>query len=368
MAGVLARRKKPQAGGTGLSPAVTAHEPVGSAATPVRVRTGTHPGTMARSALPVSNDRTLFHEPWWLDAATNGDWHQVEVTRDGLVVGWLPFTHESRAGTVSLEMPPYSRVLGPLLSLPESKPVRRLANVRSIVAELISKLPLHGRFRQYLPPSATEIAFAFKLNGWIIDQRFTFQIDPTNSLSSIWTGMSDKTRNVIRTGRKRFPLEHHRDIDRYLVLSHAQMQQQRRANRHDYGMLVRLFEASARRDQSIILTARLENGRDAASAILVWDNTTLYFWNAARDTLAAGNTAYSGLIWAAIQFAHERGLVFDFDGFSSPSSAMHLASFGGSLAVRPCVTNRSLVSRALILTRDIGRAAMRSEKRMDQNP
>ena len=42
---------------------------------------------------------TVFHEDWWLDAATDGNFSVVEVMSGGRTVGRLPFTMTSRRGS-----------------------------------------------------------------------------------------------------------------------------------------------------------------------------------------------------------------------------------------------------------------------------
>ena len=293
---------------------------------------------------------TIFHEPWWLDAAT-ADWQQVEVAWDGTVVGWLPFAVTRRYGSAKIGMPPYARVLGPVLNLPPSKPVTRFANVRSVVAALIAKLPRHDTFNQVLPPGS-EQGVAFALSGWTVNETYTFRVAPSVSLDAAWDAMSQKTRNVLRTAQSHMVAEQHGDLDRYFALSRMQFQQQGRADRHRYDVLSRVFAACAGRGRSTILTARDERGRDAASATLLWDDEALYFWTAARDLTTAGNGAYSFLVWEALRLALERDLTFDFDGFSSPASGLFLASFGAAPVVRPQVIHKTFLPRLYALARE----------------
>ena len=303
---------------------------------------------------------TIFHEPWWLDAATP-DWQQAEVAWDGTVVGWLPFAVARRYGSARLEMPPYARVLGPVLNLPSSKPVTRFANVRSVIAGLIARLPQHDSFMQVLPPGS-EQGVAFVLNGWTVEENFTFRVAPTVAPEAVLEGMGQKTRNVLRAARSRMVVEQHGDLDRYIALSQRQFRQQGRANRHRYDVLSRVFAACVARDRSTILTARCEDSRDAASAVLLWDDETLYFWTAARDLEAAGNGAYSLVIWEALCLALERGLTFDFDGFASPASGIFLASFGGVPMVRPRIVHQSFLPRVYTLAKEMSRRALSPER------
>src|SRR3569832_1724176 len=85
--------------------------------------------------------RDVFSEEWWLEAASGGAWEQVEVGDRCGAHAILPFMRERRYGAVRLSMPPYTRTLGPIFSLPPCKPVTRLDSMRSLAADLLDRLP-----------------------------------------------------------------------------------------------------------------------------------------------------------------------------------------------------------------------------------
>lgn len=305
-----------------------------------------------RADVPAPAPGTIFHEEWWLEAACPGAWGCAEVAWDGRIVGRLPYAIERRHGTTRLGMPKYTRVLGPALALPPSKPVTWRANARAVVADLVARLPRHDSFAQHLAPEAgTDFAFLL-LQGWTVAQSYTFQFARGTDPAAAWEGMDQKTRNVVRGARKRLTVEQHADPDRFVALARSQFARQRRRDGHDYAALRRVTAACLGRQRATILTAH-DGAKDAASAILLWDARTLYLWNAARDIETAGNAAFSFLAWEALGFALGRGLTFDFDGFASPTSAAFLLSFGGEPKVRPLVLRRGLVTRAYEAAKDL---------------
>ena len=304
----------------------------------------------AEAALPAS--ATIFHEEWWLDAACPGRWGRAEIAWDGKRVGCLPYAIERRHGTTRLVMPKYTRVLGPVLTLPPSKPVTWNANACAVVADLVGHLPRHDSFKQYLAPEAGT-AFAFLQQGWTVAHSYTFQFARGTDAAVAWADMDQKTRNVVRGARKRLVVEQHADLGRFVTLARKQFARQGQRDGHDYAALERLAGASLDHERAVILAAR-DGVKDAASAILLWDAATLYLWNAARDVEIAGNAAFSFLVWEALSFALGRGLTFDFDGFASPSSAAFLLSFGGEPKVRPVILRRGIVTKAYEAAKDIG--------------
>ncbi len=296
--------------------------------------------------------RTIFHEEWWLEAACPGAWGCAETAWDGKLVGRLPYAMVRRHGTTRLIMPKYTRVLGPMLALPPSKPVTWRANACAVIADLVARLPCHDSFKQSLAPEAGT-AFAFLVQGWTVAHSYTFQVACGTDAAVVWTGMDQKTRNIVRSARRRMTVEQHADLDRFVALARKQFARQRRRDEHDYAALERLAGASLDRERAVILTAR-DGVKDAASAILLWDAGTLYLWNAARDVEVAGNAAFSVLVWEALRFALGRGLTFDFDGFASPASAAFLLSFGGEPKVRPVILRRGVVTRSYEAAKEVG--------------
>jgi hypothetical protein len=289
---------------------------------------------------------TLFHEIWWLEAASRGIIDSVSVTRDGICVANLFFVRLNTFGVRQIRMPPYTRVLGPTFALPPSKPSTRLMNVRRLVGELIGKLPPHDRLLLTLPP-ASESAFAFSLAGYALEPNYTFRVAQTVPLSDLWHGMDQKTRNVIRTAMRKSSVSRHYDIDRFKRLSLLQHP----GNLNDFESLERIFSACAARNRTVILTAQDENGRDAASAILVWGAGTAYYLLSARNPAIATSGSNSLLIWAAMEFAKELNVIFDFDGYGNSGGGLFLEKFGLVPEARQTVLFANTRGRLLELAR-----------------
>jgi hypothetical protein len=74
---------------------------------------------------------TIFHEPWWLDIACDGDYREAIVVIDGKTVGRLPYRRRSQfPGLNTLGMPNLVHVL-PLRSRPRILNYVRSSNCRS---------------------------------------------------------------------------------------------------------------------------------------------------------------------------------------------------------------------------------------------
>jgi hypothetical protein len=306
----------------------------------------------------VSDAHTsIFDQSWWLDAATDNTWAQTEVSWDGKLVGSLRYWVRKRYGLTYIRMPPYTRTLAPRFNLPAVKPVKYLDSQIRVLKELLSQLPRHDRFEMTLSPHC-DAMFPFVQIGYTAAATYTFCATNDNPTDVIWSNMDQKTRNVVKTASKRFNVEFHNDIDRFIDLSKAQHSQNTKEDKNDYPALKRLWAACHNRGQITVLSIRGEDGFDAASSLLVQDRSYMYFLASARNPQISGNGANSLQIWKALNYAHDRGLSFDIDGYESSNSAKFLRSFGLSPVVRPVISKTSplfkaaLVARSLLFPRD----------------
>src|SRR4051812_753900 len=58
---------------------------------------------------------TIFHEGWWLDIVTGGNYKLAQVQENGEVIGRLPYFPRSRLGITYSIMPPMTHFVGPAI-------------------------------------------------------------------------------------------------------------------------------------------------------------------------------------------------------------------------------------------------------------
>jgi hypothetical protein len=292
----------------------------------------------------------IFEQAWWLDAATDHAWEQSQVMWDNRLVGWMPYSVTKRLGLKIIRMPPYTRTLTPRFNLPSAKPVRHLDNQVRVLSELLNQLPQHDRFEMTLSP-ASEAIFPFVQLRYTAAANYTFCTPPNSDAGTLWSGLDQKTRNVIKTSKKKFTAEFHDDFDRFIRLARTQYRLKRKRDFNDYPALTRLWEACHSRKQSIVLSILDEKGLDVASSLLIWDSTSLYFLASARNPHLSGNSANSLQIWEALSYARERGLSFDMDGYQSANAASFLRTFGLSPVIRPVINKTNPLLKAILTTK-----------------
>jgi lipid II:glycine glycyltransferase (peptidoglycan interpeptide bridge formation enzyme) len=295
---------------------------------------------------------SIFHEPWWLAAATNGNFREAIVSQGKDIIGRLPYVTKQRGPFRMVRMPPFTHVLGPAIDAGTGKPQTRLLRRLSITRSLIDQLPKSSYFHQHLDPSlddgfASADGLAFQERRFTVAPQYTFAIDCRRELDDIWAAMHQKTRQPIRRAQENYSVRNVDDpkcfVDFYLESAKASG----RANRIEFEHFPALFSECRARESGVILGAFDHDGMPVAMTYLVWGHGILYYLLSTRSFHSTAYGATSLLLWSAIKKAHELGLVLDLDGVYSSGTARFLSSFGGQIKTRLMIRRSRMPFAAL---------------------
>ncbi len=286
---------------------------------------------------------SLFHEYWWLDAATAGRFLEVQVRHGDHLVGRLPFCIVKRNGLRHLCMPDFTHTLGPLVNSGDGKQQTRMMNRLATVESLIKQLPPFDSFNIVTDSSADDgltavDGLAFQSRGFRVGYQFTFHLDCRADLKILQAGMESRVRQNIRRAGERYTVETIEDPHRFVSFY---LDNLRKANRNSYmsfDQFLVLFSESRARNCGLILAAMEPGGAPVAMTFIVWDNNRMYYLLTTRAPNANDNGSVSLLIWSAMQRAHDLGLTFDLDGVTTPGIARFLSGFGGAPRMRLVIT------------------------------
>jgi lipid II:glycine glycyltransferase (peptidoglycan interpeptide bridge formation enzyme) len=286
---------------------------------------------------------SLFHEHWWLAAATGGRFSEVEVKQGDYLAGRLPFVIVKKRGFRTLCMPPFTHLLGPLVNSSDGKLQTRMMNRLSTVRSLIDQLPAFDFFKQSIDPSTDDglaliDGLAFQDRGFQVSHQYTFQIDCRDDLESLMAGMHFKVRQHIRRAEEKCKIA---TIDDPQIFIEFYSENLRKTNRTSYMTFDRfpiLFSECRARNCGVILAALLPSGVPVAMTYLVWGGGIMYYLMTTRAPDVPDNGSVNLLIWSAMKRAHELGLLFDLDGVTTSGTARFLSGFGGTVKTRLTVT------------------------------
>lgn len=275
---------------------------------------------------------TLFHEPWWLAAASGGECQEVSITDGDRVVGRLPFVVRRRAGFRVIQMPPFTHVLGPCVADVDGKPQTTLLRRLSVIRSLIGQLPKFDHFKQALETFSDGLAF--QQSGFHVSVQYNFKIDCTVDPTILWDAMHFKTRQHIRRADEKFQISTCSDPNEFVRFYLDSLKNQNQTNTTDLKTFPGLYEACEARKCGVIVRASDSDKRAAGMMYLVWGHGVMYYLLSSRAGLDEDNGSINLLIWTAMKRAHDLGLCLDLDGISDPGTARFLSRFGGQMTSR----------------------------------
>jgi hypothetical protein len=209
---------------------------------------------------------TIFHEPWFLDAATNATYQEVTVTSAGRIVGRFPFTiARLPAGQFLCGMPELTHFLGPAIAAGAGSAVNRHLRRDGILRELLEKLPASSGVYQKLHRNIAD-TLVFQEFGYRTAVQFSYDIQPA-PVDLLWSGMRDKTRNVIRRAEEQYRVDELPDPVRFLSIYQENLQQRGRVNY--YSRMLSVCEAVLSRQRGRILAAVDSDGT-------VWQRSSIF--------------------------------------------------------------------------------------------
>jgi len=288
---------------------------------------------------------TIFHEEWWLDAATGGDFDVAEATAGGRTVGRFPFHMKRRFGLTMIRMPHLTYFLGPAIDEGEGSRNNRFLKRLEVTRELIDRLPSSSS-RYVKCHAGTTDVIAFQERGFRTYVQFTNEVHP-QPVEALWKQMRNKTRNVIRRAEERLVIREITDPVEFVQLFEWNLALKGMQSELNTKLCLKIIAASLERRRGRILAACDKSNQVVAANICVWDNTASYYLLSSR-TNNSGNGASSLLIWEAIKDAASRKLVFDFAGLGTYGSVLLYAGFGGTMSPRYVAVRTGSLARMVI--------------------
>ncbi len=286
---------------------------------------------------------TIFHQDWWLNAATEGDYAEAAVVHGGRKVGSFPYVRAPLlAGHFLCGMPPLTHFLGPAVDDGPGSACNQFLRRAQVVRELLRQLPASSGFWQKLH-RGTRDTLVFQELGYETAVQFTFEVPPAAE-AVLWANMRDKTRNVIRRAEEQHGVGEMHDVAAFASLYLDNLAASGRHSHYDRRLIERVCAAAIAHGQGRIIAALTGSGEAAAAIFYIWDSQSAYYLLSSRRQ-NSGNGAVSLLLWHAMRDVAARGLVFDFEGVVSTGSILFFTGFGGQVVPRYVVSRFTLGHR-----------------------
>lgn len=279
--------------------------------------------------------RSIFHEPWWLETATDGAWGVAEVKHGNTVVGEMPYMYTQKALWQISTLPPLTRTLGPVIRPHQSGAGERDWSQRlGIARDLIAQLPSYAHFHQTMDPRVSEAeALAFRLQGFNVKVAFTLISDAWTDEATAFAALRGTARTAVRRAQECLTVGPIDSLNAFLDFYNANLAVRKLDNRYGTATMERLLHEAIVREACTLLGAFDSKGALVAATVLLWDTQRAYYFLSTRRQ-DAHSGAVSLLIWSAMRMAGKRELSLDFDGVSTAGILKFLGGFGGRLVRR----------------------------------
>jgi hypothetical protein len=299
---------------------------------------------------------SLFQEPWWLAAATGGQYEEVTVERADRLVGRFPFVAARRGPFRISIMPAFTHLLGPVIEPSVGKYQSRLVRRLSIARELIDSLPSFAFFKQVFDPSVADglglvDGLAFQHCGFQVAPQYTFEIDCRVNIEALWGNMHTTVRQHIRRAEEKYVVTTIDDPICFQQFYVANIDKSGKRNRTNFATFPKLLAECKARSSGEILCAATADGQPGSMVFIVWGHGVMYYLLSTRAGDINDNGAVSLLIWSAIKRCHEMNLKLDLDGVYSSGSTRFLSGFGGQTKIRMIVMRANPVYRSIQLVK-----------------
>ena len=280
--------------------------------------------TTIKTDYPVIN---VFQNDWYLNAVAPNRWGRVEVRSKNELLGWMPYVFINRYPTLRMiQMPPLIQTLGPWIKPGEGKMARRLSHEKSVITELITRLPSFDYFCQSFDYSVTNW-LPFYWQGFKQTTRYSYILKDLSDQDAVFAGFEGKLKSQIRKAQKALEVCDDLGVDTLIELNKMTYERQNIPCPFTDATLRRLVYAAQKHNAGKMLFAVDTSGNVHAAVFLVWDERSTYYLVGCTNTRFKGTDGGSLLLWDSIKFASMKSRQFDFEGSMIEPIERHFRSF-----------------------------------------
>lgn len=274
----------------------------------------------------------VFSQDWWMDAVCGQDKWDVYLIGKGMDIkaAFVYYLCEEQ-DEVCIKRAPITQNNGIIFKYPEDQgTVARQHYEEKIVEEICD-------FIESLGLSRYEQQFHYSFTNWLPffwryykeTTRYTYVLEKTDDYEELFSNYTSKTKNGLRKAQKNLYVEECVDVDEFYSINKMSFDRQELKLPYTKPILERLYSICKEKDAGMLVKAVDGEGCVHSVAMLVWDEESVYYvLNGTNPELKMfqGNLL---LIDYGIQFAHKKGLKFDFEGSVVKNINHVFREFGG---------------------------------------
>ena len=160
--------------------------------------------------------------------------------------------------------------------------------------------------------------------------RYTYVVEDTSSIDGMWEAMDRKCRKLIKRGKRNGTLDTEISFDDFWTEHAKVFAKQSLPVPFSRSMFKNLYDACVAHDCGQLLCMRTSEGHVASVVFEVWDERSMYSLVGGSVPEYQSLDTYHALRWEAMKLAHEKGLMFDFEGSVIKRITRSVREYGGS--------------------------------------
>jgi len=311
--------------------------------------------TKYRQFCETKTSMPIFSQPWWLDTVCGPEsWDVAIVEKQGGIVASMPFFLRRHGRDLHLGRPPLTQCLGPhIVYPPDQRGAKRISWEKSLMDELIDKLPEFSFFEQHFHHEITNW-LPFFWQGFSQTTRYTYVLEDL-SFEDYMTNILPKARRkrVNRAKKIGVSVEKTQDVEAFYYLNNKTFHRKGTKIPYSLDLVKEIFREGSERGQASIYIATHE-GKSIAASFFVSDANSVYYIMGGIDpdnNLPSDLSAMDLLVLKGVELALESGRRFDFEGSMMESIEKYFRSFGA--VQQPYFHIQKTRSRALKIKRAV---------------
>lgn len=259
----------------------------------------------------------IYSKPWWMDAVCGEEnWNVWLYEKNEVVVAAMPYYMEKRNNYNYITKAPLTQNNGIIFQYPEgAKDLAKAKFEEEVINSaccFIEGLGVDVYEQQYQTEFTNWLPFFW--NQYQEITRYTYQIGNTSDLDAIWESFAGNRRKKIKKGLKNAVYEEVRDVKLFYEEHEKIFRKQNLRCPFSYDLWLRLVKGCQEHGSCQMMVAKTEEGKIASLSFLVWDEKKLYRLLGGGIPEYQNLDTYSAMTWMEIQLAHEKGLIYDFEG------------------------------------------------------
>lgn len=276
------------------------------------------------------SDYPVFAQPWFLNAVCE-EWDAVCVKKKNGIMGTLAYPIISKGGQKGIANVPMLPYLFLWIDLPHDMkfPSRRGKEI-DVVETILDALPSVGRFNVKFYQN-TENWLPFYWRGFSQTTHFTNVLESsTHSIENLRADYKESVRRTLKKANDQITVSKEGKVETLVELGRKSFARQGKDYPNSDDSVKRLFDAVIQQGRGKLYIAEDENHQVHSTALIVEDNSMMYYLIGGSDPDFHGSGAMNLLLDTAIMEAAEKGLDFNFEGSMVKGIDRFFASFGAT--------------------------------------